>query len=62
MPWVSIHRFEGCSGGSDWASGFEALVVAVSFEIHLLPSLLGAVTRAVDSWVSTCTTIIDSGH
>ena len=58
----SVHRFYSSTGRSDWASCFEALVVAVSFEVHLLPSLLGTVTGAVDPGVSTCAAVIDSCH
>jgi hypothetical protein len=58
----SVHGFYGSTGRSDRAACFEALVVAVSFEVHLLPCLLGTVTSAVDSGVSTGAAVVDSCH
>jgi len=53
VPLASIHGFYCCPSSSDWASRFKTLIVSVSFEIHLLPGLLCAVSSAVYPWVST---------
>lgn len=43
---VSVHRFNSSTSGTDWAAGFETLVVAVSFEGYLLSRMLCAVSCA----------------
>ena len=53
QPLVSVHSLDSCSGRPDRTTRFEALVVTISFEINLLTRLLSAVTRAVDSWITT---------
>ena len=55
----SIHCLNSSTRGTDWATGLEALVVAVSFEVDLLSRWLCVVPGTAYSWVATgpCTII-----
>ena len=59
---VSIHCFNSSTSGTNWATRFEALVVAVSFEVGLLSRLLCAVSCAADSLIVIHTCIVNACH